>query len=98
MWLYLGSSYLDRSFSEEFSKAEINTLIHKALDHVANLNPGAGHVPLREGVASTRVSLFGSVLAARTISSSHHTRDLAHGLGGASSASWGISLSKDVVK
>jgi hypothetical protein len=98
MWLYLGSSYLDRSFSEEFSKVEISTLIHKVLDHVANLNSGVGHVPLREGVASTRVSLFESILAARTISSSHHTHDLVHSLGGASSASWGISLSKDAVK
>jgi hypothetical protein len=30
------------------------------LDHGANLTPGANPAPLREGVASTRVSLFGA--------------------------------------
>jgi hypothetical protein len=61
MWLYLGPSYLDRSFSEESSAEEINTQIHKVLDHGANPNPEVGSVPLREGVANTRDSLFGSV-------------------------------------
>jgi hypothetical protein len=56
MWLYPGPSCLNRFFSEELSEAEINTQIHKVLDHGANLNPGAGLAPLREGVAITRVS------------------------------------------
>jgi hypothetical protein len=58
MWLYPRPSCLDCSFSEELSEAVINTWIHKVLDHGANLNPGAGPTPLREGVASTRVSLL----------------------------------------
>jgi hypothetical protein len=39
MWLYPGSSCLDRFFIEELSEVEINTWIHKFLDHEANLNP-----------------------------------------------------------
>jgi hypothetical protein len=65
---------------------EINTWIHKVLDHGANLDPGAGPAPLREGVASTRVSLFGSVLATYVILSFHRARGLAQDLGGARSA------------
>jgi hypothetical protein len=61
MWLYPGSSCLNRSFSEELSEAEINTQIHEALYHGANLNPGAGSTPFKEGVAITMVSLFESV-------------------------------------
>jgi hypothetical protein len=72
MWLYLGPSCPDRSLSEELSDVEINTRV----DHGANLNTGAGPAPLREGVASTRVSLFGSILATCTISSSHRAHDL----------------------
>jgi hypothetical protein len=48
----------DCSFSEELSDGEINTWILKVLNHGANLNLGAGPTPLREGVASSRVSLF----------------------------------------
>jgi hypothetical protein len=40
---------------------EINTWIHKVLAHGADLNPGAGPVPLREGVDKTRVSQLESV-------------------------------------
>jgi hypothetical protein len=36
----------------------INIQIQKVLDHGANLNHRAAPAPLREGVASTRVSLF----------------------------------------
>jgi hypothetical protein len=45
--------------------------------HGAILNLGAGLVPLREGVANTRVSLFGSVLVAYVISFSLCACDLA---------------------
>jgi hypothetical protein len=46
-----GVELSDRSFSEELSVADINTRIHKVLDHGANLNPGGSPAPLREGVA-----------------------------------------------
>jgi hypothetical protein len=46
------------------------------LDHRVNLNPGAGPAPLREGVVSTGVSLFGFVSVAYAILSFH----CAHGL------------------
>jgi hypothetical protein len=45
IWLYPGPSCLNHSFSEELSEVEINTLIHKVLDHVANLNPGGWSCP-----------------------------------------------------
>jgi hypothetical protein len=61
IWLYPRPSYPDRSFSEEFSETEVNTQIHKVLDHGADLNPRAGPAPLREGATSTRVSLFRSI-------------------------------------
>jgi hypothetical protein len=77
MWLYPGPSDPDRSFYVELSNAEISTRILKVSDHGTNLKPGSGHAPLREGVASPRVSLFGFVLAACAISSSRHTSDLA---------------------
>jgi hypothetical protein len=44
------------------------------------------------------VSLFGSILAACVISSSHHANDLASGLRGARSLPQGISLPEVVVK
>jgi hypothetical protein len=62
MWLYPCPSCPNCSLSEELSMVEINTQIHKVLDHEPDPNPVAGPVPLREGVASTRVSLFGPVL------------------------------------
>jgi hypothetical protein len=37
---------------------EINTRIDRVLAHRVDLNPGAGLTPFREGVNSTRVSLF----------------------------------------
>jgi hypothetical protein len=95
LWLYLGSSYFDHSFSKELSVVEVNIRIHKVLDHVANPNPEVGPTPLREGVASTKVSLFRSVLVAYTILLFHHSHGLVQGLGGGHSASWGIILPED---
>jgi hypothetical protein len=46
MWLYLGPSDPDRSFSEQFNDTEINTQVLKVLDHGANLNPGTSLAPL----------------------------------------------------
>jgi hypothetical protein len=57
MWLYLGPSDPDHSFSEELSDGEINTRILKVLDHGVNLNSGASPDSFRERVANTRVSL-----------------------------------------
>jgi hypothetical protein len=37
---------------------EISTWIHMVLSHGADPNPRAGPTPLKEGVDSTRVSLF----------------------------------------
>jgi hypothetical protein len=76
MWLCQGPSCLDCSFSKELSEVEINTQIHKVLDHGANLNPGAGPAPLREGVPNTKIILLAFVLALCVISSTHHTHDL----------------------
>jgi hypothetical protein len=98
MWLYLVPICLDRSFSEELSMMEINTWIHKVLDHGANQNPTADHAPLRERVTSTRVSLFGPVLVAYAILSSYHARGLAQGLGGAHVAPWGVNFPEDTVR
>jgi hypothetical protein len=50
MWMYLGPSCPDYPFSEEFSDVEVNTQIHKALDHEDDLNPWASHAPMKEGV------------------------------------------------
>jgi hypothetical protein len=81
MWLYPGPSYLGRPSSEEFGVAEIITQIHKVLDLGANPNPEAGPAPLGEGVASTRVRIFGHVLMAYAILSFHCACGLAQGLG-----------------
>jgi hypothetical protein len=84
MWLYSGLSFPNRSFSKELSTVDINTQIHKVLDHGANSDHGVGPAPLREGVASTRVSLLESISAAYAILSFHHTHGLCAG-------SWGCS-------
>jgi hypothetical protein len=63
MWLYLGSSCLDRPSSEELSTAEVDSRIHKVLDLGVNPNPGASHAPLHEGVTSARVSKLSPILA-----------------------------------
>jgi hypothetical protein len=67
-------------------------MILKVLVYGANLNPGTdpAPAPLGEGVASTRISLFEFVLVACVISSSHHARDHAQGLGGARNALKGV--------
>jgi hypothetical protein len=51
---------------------EINTWIHQVLDLGANSNPGAGPIPLQEGVACTRVSMFGTILVSYAILSFQH--------------------------
>jgi hypothetical protein len=56
MWMYLGPSCPDCPFTDELGDAKINTRIHKVLAHGADLNPGAGPTPLREGVDCTRES------------------------------------------
>jgi hypothetical protein len=72
MWMYLGPSCFDRSSSEELSAAEIKTQIHKVLDLGPDPNPGVSPAPLREGVASTRVSMFGPISVAYAILTFHH--------------------------
>jgi hypothetical protein len=98
MWLYSGLCFPNRSFSKELSAADINTQIHKVLDHGANSDHGVGPAPLREGVASTRVSLLESISAAYAILSFHHARGLAQGLGGARSVPRGANLPEDTVR
>jgi hypothetical protein len=58
MWMYPRPSCPDHPFSEELGDAKINIWIHKVLVHGADLNVGVDPAPLREGVDSTRVSLF----------------------------------------
>jgi hypothetical protein len=77
---------------------EINTQILKVLDHGADLNLGVSPAPLRGGVASTMVSLFGPILVVRVISFSHHTCDFVEDLGAAHNAPRGVSLPVYVVK
>jgi hypothetical protein len=80
MWLYPGPCCLGCPSSEEFGAAEIITQIHKVLDLGANPNPRAGPAPLGEGVASTRVRIFGHVLMDYAILSIHCACGLAQGL------------------
>jgi hypothetical protein len=58
----------------------------------------AGPAPLREGVARTSVSLFGSVSVAYIILYFHHAHGLAPGLGGARSTPQGVNLPEDTVR
>jgi hypothetical protein len=58
MWMYTGPSCPNRPYSKELDNVEINTCIHRVLAHGVDLDPGAGPAPLREGVDSTRVSMF----------------------------------------
>jgi hypothetical protein len=98
MWLYLGPSYPDYPFSEELEVAEINTWIYNVLAYGADLNLGAGSSPLREGVDSTRVSLFAFAFDS--------LRNLIHspcsfpfvGSRVCSQHTTGVTLPKDVVK
>jgi hypothetical protein len=77
---------------------EINTKIHQVLDPGANPNPGAGPVPLQEGVSSTRVSMFGPISVSYAILSYHCTHILAQGLGGACNELWDANLLEDTVR
>jgi hypothetical protein len=61
---------------------EVDSWIHKVMDFRVNPNPRAGPAPLQEGVASARVSMLGTVLAAYTVLSFHCTHGHAQGLGG----------------
>jgi hypothetical protein len=45
MWMYPGSSCLDRSFSTELDDTEIKTQIQGVLSHGADLNLGSGSIP-----------------------------------------------------
>jgi hypothetical protein len=73
---------------------KINTRVHKVMDDGANPDHRAGPVPLREGVASTRVGLFGSVLVSYVILSFHHACGLAQGLRGARRVLRGCQLAQ----
>jgi hypothetical protein len=77
---------------------EINTQIHKVLDHGANPKPEASPAPLQEWVANTRVSLFGPVSAAYAILYFHRVHGLAQGLGGARSEPRSAKLPKDAMR
>jgi hypothetical protein len=77
---------------------EINTQIHKILDHRANPNVVSGPVPLREGVASTMFHLLGSILIVYMILSFHCAHGLVQGLRGAHSEPRGVKLPKDVAR
>jgi hypothetical protein len=80
------------------SVVEINTQIHKILDHRANPNVVSGPVPLREGVASTMFHLLGSILIVYMILSFHCAHGLVQGLRGAHSEPRGVKLPKDVAR
>jgi hypothetical protein len=75
--------------------AEINTRIHKVLDLGANPSPMASPAPLQEGVASTRVNMFGPILVAYVILSFHHAHGPSYGLRGARSEPWDANLTED---
>jgi hypothetical protein len=77
MWMYPGPSCLNRPSSEELSAMEINTRIFKVLDLGVDSNPKKGPAPLQEGIASTRVSMFGHVSVAYVILSFYRTHGLA---------------------
>jgi hypothetical protein len=98
MWLYPRPSCPDHPSFKELSAAEINARIHKVLDLGANPNPQASPSPLQEGVASTRVSMFGLLSTAYTILSFHHAHGLAQGLRSACRELRDASLPKDTVR
>jgi hypothetical protein len=56
--MYPGSSCHNHPFSEELGVVEINAHIHRVLARGVDPNHRTGPAPLREGVDSTRVSLF----------------------------------------
>jgi hypothetical protein len=81
MGMYPGLSCPDRPSSKELSMVEVDTRIHNVLDLGVSPNPGVGPGPLRRGIASTRVSRQGPILAAFVIVSFHGTRNFVQGLG-----------------
>jgi hypothetical protein len=81
MGMYPGPSSPDHPSSEELSMAEVDTQIHKVLNHGVSPDPGVGPVPTWRGVASTRVSMLGADSTAFAILSFHYTRDFVQGLG-----------------
>jgi hypothetical protein len=92
MLMYPGPTCTDHPFFEELGDAEINTRIHKVLAHGLDQNPGAGPVPLREGVDCTRVSPLepARIWLFMQISVSKHTQVLVQGLGCARRAPRGL--------
>jgi hypothetical protein len=52
IWMYLGPSCPDHSFSVELDDAEINARIRGILVYGANRNPDPSPIPLRGGVLS----------------------------------------------
>jgi hypothetical protein len=75
MWVYPGSSYLDRPSPEELSAAEAEAQIHKVLDSTVIPSHDAGPDPLRRGITSVMVSTLGPVSTAFMILSFHCARD-----------------------
>jgi hypothetical protein len=53
MWMYLGLSCPDCSFSTELDDAQINTQIRGILVYGANQNPDPSPIPLRGAVISS---------------------------------------------
>jgi hypothetical protein len=56
IWMYLGPSCSDHSFSAELNNVEIETLVQRILTLEAHRNSSPSPIPLREGVASPWVS------------------------------------------
>jgi hypothetical protein len=77
MWVYLGSSCLDRPSPEDLSAAEVETRIRQVLDSTVVPLRSAGPDPLRRGIASVRVSTLGPISAAFMILSFYYARDFA---------------------
>jgi hypothetical protein len=68
------------------------------LDLGANPTPGVGHIPLKEGVANTWISMFGLVSVAYAILSFHHAHNLVQGLRGTRSELWDANLPEDMAR
>jgi hypothetical protein len=77
MWMYPRPSCPDCPSSEELRAVEVDAQIHKVLDLKVNPNPRVGPVSLWRGIASSRVSMLGPVLAAFMILSFHYAHGLA---------------------
>jgi hypothetical protein len=75
MGMYSGPSCPDVPSSEELSMEEVDAQIHMGLDLEASPNLIVGHVPIRRGIASAKVSMLGPVSAAFMIISFHCAHD-----------------------